>query len=172
MLETLEVILVDVFASIAAGDADEVDRLVAADPGVARMTNAQGISAPLWALYHRQPAIARKLADVGGVRPLDVFEAAALDRAAELRGMVGGRPTLVNARSVDGFTPLHLAVFFGAAGSARVLLDRGADVEAVADNDMRVRPLHSAEAGGHPEIVAMLLDHGADPTAPRPEVDR
>jgi ankyrin repeat protein len=163
MLEVVEVILVDVFEMIAAGNADEVDRLVARDPGLARSRNEQGVSAVLWALYNGHRALARRLGEVDGGRPLDVFEAAALDRADELRSTVEARADLANARSADGFTPLHLAVFFGAADAARVLLDHGADVEAVADNEMQVRPLHSAAAGRHAEVVVLLLDHGADP---------
>jgi ankyrin repeat protein len=30
-----------------------------------------------------------------------------------------------------------------------------------------VTPLHSAAAGGHAEIVRLLLEHGADPNAPQ-----
>jgi ankyrin repeat protein len=158
-------IVVDVFEAIAGGDADAVERLVAAEPSVARSTNDQGVSAVLWALYVGRPAVARRLAEVEGGRPLDVFEVAALDRTGELEALLSNRADALGGRSADGFTPLHLAVFFGAAGSARILLDHGADVEAVADNESRVRPLHSAVAGGHAEIVEMLLERGADPNA-------
>ena len=67
--------------------------------------------------------------------------------------------------SSDGFTPLHLASFFGAPAAAALLLDHGADVEAVSDNEMRVRPLHSAAAGGDRAIVELLLARGADPNS-------
>jgi len=35
-------------------------------------------------------------------------------------------PELVDAMSGDGFTPLHLAAFFGQADAVRLLLARGA----------------------------------------------
>jgi ankyrin repeat protein len=155
----------DVFEAIAGGDTDTVERLVAADAGAARSVNDQGVSAVLWALYVGRRAIALRLADVEGGRPLDVYEVAALDRTGELEALLSQRADAVNGRSADGFTPLHLAVFFGASGAARILLDHGADIEAVSDNDMRVRPLHSAVAGGHAGIVALLLERGADPNA-------
>jgi ankyrin repeat protein len=155
----------EIFAAIRQGDAAAVERLVEADPGLARSSNDDGVSAVLWALYVGQPELARMLAGVDGGRSLDLFEAAALDRVGEVRAIVEERPALVSARSPDGFTPLHLAVFFGAAGAASVLLAGGADVEAVAANDMKVRPLHSAAAGGHAGIVSLLLGHGADPNA-------
>src|SRR4029077_2716935 len=62
----------------------------------------------------------------------------------------------------DGFTALHLAAFFGKAESARLLLDAGAEVNAISDNEMRVEPLHSAAAGGHRDVCRVLLAAGAD----------
>jgi ankyrin repeat protein len=155
----------EIFEAIRQGDSGAVERLVASEPALARSRNEGGISAVLWALYVGRPEIADTLARVDTTRPLDVFEAAALDRAGDVRSIIDARPDVVSARSVDGFTPLHLAAYFGAAEAAAVLADRGADVEAVADNDMGVRPLHSAAAGGHSEIVSLLLERGADADA-------
>jgi ankyrin repeat protein len=42
------------------------------------------------------------------------------------------------------------------------LLRAGADPEAVADNEIRVRPLHSALAGRSVGVVSMLLAAGVD----------
>ncbi|MGH9117323.1 MAG: ankyrin repeat domain-containing protein [Acidimicrobiales bacterium] len=155
----------DLFAAIAAGDADAVDELVAGDPTLARAKNDRGVSAVLWGLYVGQRDIAVRLAAVTADDPIDVHEAAAIDRVDELGRLLEAEPARVATRSADGFTPLHLAAFFGAPGAVRVLLDHGADVEAVAENEMVVRPLHSAAAGGHGQIVALLLEHGADPNA-------
>ena len=155
----------DIFGVIAAGDVGVVDELVAADPDLARSRNGDGVSAVLWALYVGRRDMALRLAAVASDRPIDVHEAAALDRTDDLHRILDAEPGSVAARSADGFTPLHLAAFFGAPAAAALLIDRGADVEAVADNEMLVRPLHSAAAGGHREIVALLLGRGADPNA-------
>src|SRR5262249_30048563 len=73
--------------------------------------------------------------------------------------------TGVRARTPDGYTALHLAAFFGAPGAAAVLLSAGAEVGAVADNPMRVQPLHSALAGGHDEGASLLIAAGAGGSA-------
>ena len=39
------------------------------------------------------------------------------------------------------------------------------DVEAVSEDAMRVRPLHSAAAGGHTAVCRLLIERGADVNA-------
>ena len=48
---------------------------------------------------------------------------------------------------------------------ARILLEAGADVDAVADNETHVQPLHSAAASRHLEVCRLLLAAGADVNA-------
>ena len=100
---------------------------------------------------------------------LDVFEAAAVGATERLRDLIAGDPALVSVWSSDGFTPLHLAAYFGHAGAVRLLLAAGAEVGAAARNDLRVQPLNSAAAsqvaGARAEVARLLLDAGADPNA-------
>src|SRR5437588_647580 len=74
---------------------------------------------------------------------IDIFETAALPGQAE-RGaaLLAAGPALARAYSGDGFTPLHLAAFFGHEAMAHLLLARGADANAVSRNPMALRPLH------------------------------
>jgi uncharacterized protein len=78
-------------------------------------------------------------------------------------------PSLANAWADDGFQPLGLASFFGHVDAARVLVERGAEVNSASRNEMKVMPLHSAAATPDPEsrfeLVKLLLQHGADPNA-------
>jgi ankyrin repeat protein len=98
---------------------------------------------------------------------LDVFEAAAVGDLNRLRELVRDK-SAANAWSSDGFSPLHLAVFFGQLEAARYLLSQGANIEAAARNQRfagEARPLHSAVAAQHREVITLLLDAGADPNS-------
>jgi ankyrin repeat protein len=98
-----------------------------------------------------------------------VFEASAAGRAERLRELLDEDPSLANAWADDGFQPLGLASFFGHVEAARVLVQRGAEVNSASRNDMKVMPLHSAAATGNPEaryeLAKLLLEHRADPNA-------
>jgi uncharacterized protein len=98
---------------------------------------------------------------------LDVFEAAAVGRADRVRELLDEDPSLANAWAEDGYQPLGLASFFGHPEAARLLVERGAEVNSASRNDMKVMPLHSAAAADDPdvryEIAKLLLEAGADP---------
>ena len=122
------------------------------------MSAAKQVSALMSALYERDEARIGQLLTLGTV--LDLHECAALGRTSELP-----EKTEISKLAADGFSALHLACFFGHAETARELIARGADVDVVADNASRVRPLHSAAAARSAEVVALLLEHGATPDA-------
>jgi ankyrin repeat protein len=97
---------------------------------------------------------------------LDVFEAAAVGDVAGLRQALRDDPSAVGGCSSDGWTPLHLAAFFGRADAVDLLLAAGADLRAVSRNHEGNRPLHAALAGqGVGRIATALLARGADPRA-------
>jgi len=147
------------FDSIQKGNADEVSKLIDGDPTLLGARRS-GVSPLLTAVYYRQPAVVRILLE--RATTLDVFEASAVGDVGRLGELLAEDPARANAVASDGFTPLGLASFFGHAGSARLLLENGADPNLPAQNATRVAPLHSAVAGGNTEIVRDLLAHGAD----------
>ena len=120
-------------------------------------------SAILSALYNRRIEEAQQLASQA--QTLTIWEAAALDRAEIVGRTLDEQPDLLNACAADGNTPLGLASFFNAPATARLLLDRGAEIGAVATNSMKVQALHAAVASRNAETVALLLDRGADVNA-------
>jgi ankyrin repeat protein len=153
----------ELFEAIDRDDREAARAFVSADPSLAKAPSATGASALLHAVYRDRRAIVAIL-EVAGP-PLDVFEAAALGRVERLEALLALDPALANAWSPDGFTPLQLASFFNRPEAAALLVEGGADIEATARNDFRVRPLHSAVASRSYPTIDLLLEHGADPNA-------
>jgi len=153
----------DVFEAIRAGDAGKLRDLVAANAARASLVGDAGISALMFALYHRRQDLVDIL--LAADPEMNVFDAAALGDAALVTDLLDAHPAFLGARAADGFTLLHLAAFFGRAEIVDLLLARGAEVAAVSDNPMRVQPLHSAAAAGQTAVVEALLRAGADPDA-------
>lgn len=149
--------------AIKDGDADAARALVQQDPSFAAARDENGISVVMLAAYHRQSEVLSVL--LAANPPLDLFEAAALGKRELLGGLIDEAPSSVADHSPDGFTPLHLACFFGQPRSAQLLIQKGADVNAPAENPMKAVPIHSAAAGHHLEIVQLLLKQGADANA-------
>jgi uncharacterized protein len=126
----------------------------------------------LEALYRGQSDRVDEL--LAGDPELDVFEAAAVGRFDRLRELLDGDPARANAFGNDGFHPLGLACFFGHVDAARLLLERGADVNALSRNEhIQTAAIHAAAAAEGTdeatryELVALALEHGADPDLPQ-----
>jgi uncharacterized protein len=115
----------------------------------------------LQALYHGDAEGARRLAAASP--GLDVFEAAAVGNFDRLETLLAADRASARAFAPDGFTALQLASFFGQPATVRILLEAGADANAVSRNEMRIQPLHAATANGSAEAITLLLDAGADP---------
>ena len=122
----------------------------------------------LEALYRGDDEEVERL--LAAARELDVFEAAAFGRTDRLRVLLDEDPTLANAFGVDGFHPLGLASFFAHVEAARLLLDRGADVNALSTNEnVQTAAIHAAAAAQRIdeatryELVRLALEYGADP---------
>jgi uncharacterized protein len=152
------------FAAIEAGQVETVHELVSGDRTLVDARNTSGLSAILVATYYGRNEIAKLLIDAGA--HLTIHEAAATGAQERLEQILQMDPSAVNSYSVDGWTPLHLAVFFGRINIVHLLHSKGADLNAVSKSDERVSPLHSALANPNNAAVAQLLiDYGADVNA-------
>jgi uncharacterized protein len=67
----------------------------------------------------------------------------------------------IDHRDVNGETPLMLAISYGYEETVRLLLDRGADPNVVAEGSSPGTPLMVAVHFGHRRIVTLLLARGA-----------
>lgn len=151
----------DIFAAITANDKERVAQLIAADPGAAHARNAGGISALMQARYENRMEIVELLRRAAG--GLDIFESSALGDVAGLSRLLANDGELIKARSADGFTPLHLACFFGQLEAAETLVRHGADVNAVSPS--RIAVIHSAAASRNAALLKLVLRGGADPNS-------
>ncbi|MCP9262962.1 Poly [ADP-ribose] polymerase [Dirofilaria immitis] len=81
-------------------------------------------------------------------------------------------PFNVNCHGITGrkSTPLHLACGYNRVRAVKILLEKGADVQAIDIGyalclSSGLVPLHNASSFGHLEIVSLLLEAGADSQA-------
>jgi ankyrin repeat protein len=153
----------EIFAAIEADDVDRVRAVLVEDPSAAAARDAEGVSALLRARYRRDRALVEAIR--AHADPSDVFEAATFGDLDLLTRLLDAAASVVDERSGDGFTALHLAAFFGQADAVRLLVARGASVDARGTGWMVGTPLHSAASGSHVEAAGVLLDAGADADA-------
>lgn len=138
----------------------EIYELLNKMPELADQQTSHGISPILLASYYRRPQMAAMIA--GFATEVTVFEACALGQAEHMLDLITEKPELTNAYANDGFTPLGLAAYFGREDISRMLISRGANVNAPTNNGFNVFPIHSAVAAKHYNITRMLLEAGAD----------
>jgi ankyrin repeat protein len=153
--------------AIKAGEFERVKAMVSADPTLIDARSRTGDSAILTAVYHRQKEIVNLLVARGA--RLSIFDACAAGETERVERLLGERESGapgVNDYSPDGWTPLHLAAFFGHAKVAELLIAHDADVLARSRGPNGNTPLHAALAGNHKFVAALLIGHGADVNAP------
>lgn len=74
---------------------------------------------------------------------------------------LGEKQVFIDSRDVEGDTPLHVMAWREDLYGAKVLIDGGADVNAV--GDMGETPLHIALTNKNEELAELLLKSGANP---------
>jgi ankyrin repeat protein len=152
-----------IFEAVQGGNLAEVQQIVDADPQAINALNEEGLSPLIVAAYWGQTEILSYLRQQSG--ELDFWEAVVLGEKARVKTFIDQDPGLVTAYSPDGFTALHLAVFFGQPETARLLLEAGANVLARTTNALDNHPLHAAVAGSNAATrlasAELLLKAGA-----------
>lgn len=153
----------DIFAAITANDKERVAQLIAADSDVAHARNSAGISALMQARYENRLEIVERLRLTAD--ELDIFESAALGDVAQLNRLLANDGKQAQEWSSDGFTPLHLACFFGQLKAAEILVGHGADANAISPS--RIAVIHSAAASRNADLLKLVLGAGANPDSPQ-----
>ena len=149
------------FQLISTGQTAEVAAAAKDDPSLITSRDAQGVSAFLWSIYHRQPMIRDFL--LSHLESLDIFEACALGDCRRLELLLQHEPMLVHDSSADGWAPLHLAAAFGGPEATALLLSHGAHIHRFSRNPMHNQPLHACIAlSQNIETTRLLIAQGAD----------
>jgi len=155
------------FQAIRYGDETAVASMLAADGALLRAKNEGGADAFIAAKYSRQERVASLLLEEMSRRgiELDIFGSSVAGDETRAAQLLAAHPTVASSYSPDGWTPLHLAAFFGHARLAKLLLEHGADVHARSRNALDNEPIHAAAAGRKADVIAVLLEYGADVNA-------
>lgn len=128
----------NIFEASSVGDLETVAQATVKEPAVVNSYSADGFTPLGLASYFGHPKIVKSL----------------LQKKAD--------PNLA-AKNSFKVAPLHSACATSNVEVAKILLDAGADVNAVQASN--VTPLHSAAHNGASELVKLLLEHGANRTS-------
>ena len=157
---------VDFFRAVNVDNADSVSRMLAAglDPN---QLDPRGQPALLVALQGESLKVAKVLLDAKGIQ-VDIRNHAGETplMMAALKAEVDAANALIAhgaAVQKDGWTPLHYAATGGSAAIVKLLVAKGATIEARSPNG--TTPLMMAARYGNEEAVDTLLAAGADRTA-------
>ncbi len=126
----------DIFEATAAGKTDKVSEILNRDSEAARQRSADGFTALHFAAFFNRPAIAGRL----------------IQHGADIEAI---------ARNPMKVTPLHSAAAAHSGEIVRLLLERGANPNALQQGGWT--PLHAAAQNGDAEMVRDLIAHQADP---------
>jgi uncharacterized protein len=148
-----------VLEAVQKGDVQSLRTLLEKDPSGSTARDANGVSAIMHSLYSRRTEMLELLLSRNPM--LDIYEAVGVGDLVQVSKLLQEKPELTTQFSPDGFTPLHLACFFGNEEIVDLLLEKGVDASLISNNGMKVQPLHSAATARNTAIVKKLLEHNA-----------
>jgi ankyrin repeat protein len=124
-------------------------------------TSAENNSDPLIEEKKPETDAAQKTEQAGALRKIDIdlLSEAGWGHTEKVRDLLAYGAE-INARDINGDTPLIVASFLGFSDTVKLLLAKGADVNAT--NNLGSTALIEAATMNKPETVELLLSNGAD----------
>ncbi|MEO5911966.1 MAG: ankyrin repeat domain-containing protein [Pelobium sp.] len=144
---------------IVNGDEDGIKAHLGKNPDSVKEITSHGVSPLMLSCYYHKSQIVNLLISI--LDEISLFEAAAAGKFDVVAHQIFREPEKINDYSIDGFTALGLASYFGREEVARYLVLKGADVNLPSNNGYQVYPLHSAVAGNYTAIAKMLIENDA-----------
>ncbi|KAF7312850.1 Palmitoyltransferase [Mycena kentingensis (nom. inval.)] len=92
-----------------------------------------------------------------------IFVAAQRGDVATIRELILSGKATATDRDPQNITPLHWAAINAQVPACRLLLEQGAEVDALG-GDLVATPMQWAARGGYLYVIQLLIAHGADPT--------
>ncbi len=148
------------FQAVKDGKRDALIALLEEHPSIRNAKNTEGISILLFAIYNQRRELADLLVKFGA--EFDVFSASAYAALNDIVSILRFEPDLINTFSPDGWTPLHLASFFGNIMVVEFLVMSRSDINAESKNALKNQPLNAATASNKADIAQFLLKKGAN----------
>lgn len=148
-----------IFDAIAADDSDQCKQTIAADPGCLDSVDGTGVTPLIRAGLDGKRQAATAILEA---RSESLVEIAAIGDNDRTAAYLDENPDAVHAKTVDGYTPLHVASLFGHDRVVDVLLEYGADIDAEVEGS-QYQAIHCATISGAQPTLDVLLARGADP---------
>ncbi|MCP4429326.1 MAG: DUF664 domain-containing protein [Chloroflexi bacterium] len=133
---------------------DPIKSILAGNPKLINAFDQNRLPLILSAQYNDQQKVVKFLEGAGA--EIDLFTACAIGRLDVVKQEIEAWPEDVNEYGRDGFTPLHLACYFGREDIALWLIEQGADGVAAAKNGMGKSALDLALENGLEAVAAAL----------------
>lgn len=126
-------------------------------------TNLNGITPLLYALYTGKPEFAKLIYSFPN--EFTIHESIGMKDLERVKNILASNNKVVNSYSQDGWTPLHLAAFWGNKEIVLLLIENGANLDLPSKSQASFgnSALQAAVAMEQLEIVEILLSKGADP---------
>lgn len=155
--------MINVFDLIDKNNDEIIENILREDVSILGIPNQDGITPLLYALYTGKKKLAEKMYSKNF--NFSIFEYIGMQDIERVKDCINKEPTVVNGYSLDGWTALHLASFWGNKKIVLLLIEHGAiqDIPSKSKASSGNSALQAAIAMQQFEIVELLLSKGANP---------